>query len=666
MGGLTIKGGVLARAELANSTETNLTKAVFDHCGPIVDYSYRNQMNAGFTSIRNGLTNVETTLTCDYYSGVPAGSTTMGRCPVGIPAWTQTLQQTGPASIDGFPVPWDSLRNPSWGVLDSVESAISPVCSGLQTASGLGLDIPLAGRIGVSDIWPGLGRASSGCASARTSIADAKVKMHAVAMQGKAFLFMANNMSTEIFDNKLRPTCQRLLRVLGGPWGRANGGEKALIEGMVSKLKLVGATVIGLKYGLTGFQILIAPAIAVAPGMMKGALAIKMLVPQSSLPGAFIVMLPWLYCPIMWCIYNLFVQVVIGHLGLVAAASVLIAFLCIAFAPMCNVIIGELKSIHGPMNDNEVLRVTSLIDRCVLMMVICAGFMAGIFYYSIKDVPVVQETDKKGIAKEALQELSESPLLRTIINVIKILVGVLSKKFLTTLAATDYMLGMIVEDRRFEKMLMELKRPPEPAGCCGRKSHVDVDTLEAEPIPDTPKKDTEAEPTRGTSFLSCLQKKEDASVEELEVLSDKEQLQAVYKDRTTRLDDLCHLMYVDEDKEYMERKNVGMAAARKMRSEAYKNAISRVTEQLPVGFVTVRIHSGADLMRVSQAPKDPASQPEQPALPAAVTMETPNAYCVLEALQHNPVTGQSQVSKDYLVPPLRTVDQLACVGAERS
>ena len=68
----------------------------------------------------------------------------------------------------------------------------------------------------------------------------------------------------------------------------------------------------------------------------------------------------------------------------------------------------------------------------------------------------------------------------------------------------------------------------------------------------------------------------------------------------------------------------------------------------------------------SQAPKDPASQPEQPALPAAVTMETPNAYCVLEALQHNPVTGQSQVSKDYLVPPLRTVDQLACAGAERS
>ena len=29
--------------------------------------------------------------------------------------------------------------------------------------------------------------------------------------------------------------------------------------------------------------------------------AVKMLVPQSSLPGVFVVLLPWLYCPIMWC-----------------------------------------------------------------------------------------------------------------------------------------------------------------------------------------------------------------------------------------------------------------------------------------------------------------------------------------------------------------------------
>ena len=113
-------------------------------------------------------------------------------------------------------------------------------------------------------------------------------------------------------------------------------------------------------HALMGFKMMIPAAVAIAPGLMKGALAVKMLVPQSSLPGVFVVMLPWLYCPTMWCLYN-FVFQLIGN------PIMLCALLMLAYAPMVNVVVGEWKQISQPMNDAEILTVTKVINRYSLM-----------------------------------------------------------------------------------------------------------------------------------------------------------------------------------------------------------------------------------------------------------------------------------------------------------
>ena len=58
------------------------------------------------------------------------------------------------------------------------------------------------------------------------------------------------------------------------------------------------------------FKIMVPSAVSMAPGLIRGALKIKTLVPQSSLPGIFILMLPWLFCPLVWAVYNLVFQLV--------------------------------------------------------------------------------------------------------------------------------------------------------------------------------------------------------------------------------------------------------------------------------------------------------------------------------------------------------------------
>ena len=45
----------------------------------------------------------------------------------------------------------------------------------------------------------------------------------------------------------------------------------------------------------------------------------------------------------------------------------------------------------------------------------------------------------------------------------------LSKKFYTAHVCVDYMVATIVADRKYEKALLELKRPPQSEGCCAKK-----------------------------------------------------------------------------------------------------------------------------------------------------------------------------------------------------
>ena len=76
------------------------------------------------------------------------------------------------------------------------------------------------------------------------------------------------------------------------------------LEIVVSHLRIGVEAVVGLFNGGRTLRTMLPTAVSLAPGMLRGAMRCKMMLPQSTIPGMIIVRLPWLYCPLAWCCYN--------------------------------------------------------------------------------------------------------------------------------------------------------------------------------------------------------------------------------------------------------------------------------------------------------------------------------------------------------------------------
>ena len=200
--------------------------------------------------------------------------------------------------------------------------------------------------------------------------------------------------------------------------------------------------------------------------------------------------------------------------------------------------------------------------------------------------------DKGEAAKNMVVSLMQGPVL------LQLMASAISKKFYTTLAGVDYMVGTIVEARRFEKMLLEKKRVPQRKGCCGcrcallrnallsctasqrttvgpggsnvvqcrvpeENRHDDVEAADGgggggqHDI-----KPTVDEPTARRCWCCC--KKKNGVGAQPAAVSPADELQAVVADRNRRLDDLVRVMDVDEDEGFRFRKNTGISAAQNL------------------------------------------------------------------------------------------------------
>jgi len=107
-------------------------------------------------------------------------------------------------------------------------------------------------------------------------------------------------------------------------------------------------------------------ALAIAPGLLKGSIRTKMLIPQSIIPGMFIMVLPWLAAPLTWCMYSLAFQLV-GNIYL------LFGLMFLAFAPVTYFLVAYWKKFAAPMGDAEAEKVIKAIDRTVL----CVTFLSS-------------------------------------------------------------------------------------------------------------------------------------------------------------------------------------------------------------------------------------------------------------------------------------------------
>ena len=79
-----------------------------------------------------------------------------------------------------------------------------------------------------------------------------------------------------------------------------------------------------------------------------GALKSKVLVPQASTAGMFVILVPWLYAPVLWCLFNFAFQYG-GNWYLLPG------FIILAFTPMVYFFVGAYYQVPRPMSRRRVL-----------------------------------------------------------------------------------------------------------------------------------------------------------------------------------------------------------------------------------------------------------------------------------------------------------------------
>ena len=87
---------------------------------------------------------------------------------------------------------------------------------------------------------------------------------------------------------------------------RPGGNAQQLIDSMSSLLSQTSGyatSVVGVLNSIDALRIMLPAAVSLAPGIIRGSVITKALVPQSTFPGIFIITVPILYCPIVWCTY---------------------------------------------------------------------------------------------------------------------------------------------------------------------------------------------------------------------------------------------------------------------------------------------------------------------------------------------------------------------------
>jgi len=244
---------------------------------------------------------------------------------------------------------------------------------------------------------------------------------------------------------------------------------------LANRMRTVAETSICMMLALRNFGTLFPAALSIAPGLLKGALRMKMLVPQSIVPGMFVLLLPWLYCPLSWSLYSMIFQFVGNPL-------VLIGFLVVAFTPLTYCILGKWYHLDRPMTDSNVVQVTRSINNIALGLQLIGYFSLGFWLlHFIKKSAYESGFAEKMMGGEPQLDPGsdkENELLsrfltvedwnsfmgRTLLSVVAFACSILKAFFLTGAAGADWMVGEMLEFYQMERSMNDAMLQDQKSG----------------------------------------------------------------------------------------------------------------------------------------------------------------------------------------------------------
>jgi hypothetical protein len=222
--------------------------------------------------------------------------------------------------------------------------------------------------------------------------------------------------------------------------------------------KILMESSIGLGDAMSMLLVLFPAALSVAPALLQASTFVKRLLPESSFPGVMIVLLPWLYTPMTWAVFNAFAQGV-GDLSLTAG---LIAVAC---APMFYTIVGRSRGIEAPMTAQRASSIFFQVNVGVYALSLVGLVLVG---YGMKNT--TEAIMERAAAADLLEpfegflydELLEvrnrtSPLdlvVALMFPLFKVTIAWIVKKNINCLASIDFIVQQITNQHQFDNMVM--------------------------------------------------------------------------------------------------------------------------------------------------------------------------------------------------------------------
>ena len=201
------------------------------------------------------------------------------------------------------------------------------------------------------------------------------------------------------------------------------------------------------RHALQTFKTMTGATFALAPALIRSALKVKTAVPQSPMTGMFIIVLPWLYSPLVWVVFNVVFQ-------LIGNWQLLIGLMAFAFGPMAFFVVGVLSNVTRPFDDTEAKRMVKIFEITQGLKVTISGVFIvwGLYIFSFRENSEYFDDYKDKIIS-GLSALQLANLFSTMA----------AKYFYTTIVGVDYMLNQILFARKHE-VLMQMHEKSEMWG----------------------------------------------------------------------------------------------------------------------------------------------------------------------------------------------------------
>ena len=192
-----------------------------------------------------------------------------------------------------------------------------------------------------------------------------------------------------------------------------------------------GELLVSVSHAITSLKIMVPAAMSLAPGLLHGSMAVKTLVPQSPIPGILVLILPWMYCPLVWCTYNILLQL-IGN-WIMVGSMVVIAYLYMAYF-----FVGIRWHITKPMTDVQLRSITKCIYRYVQCVSIAAYCGAAYGLAFSRHTNIVEDQLSRLLSAGAVAGL---------------VVNAVGKSLFTKVAGVDAIVTEIADQYRWEVFL---------------------------------------------------------------------------------------------------------------------------------------------------------------------------------------------------------------------